>query len=764
MDNIYWVGIKESDLDNVDKPYKKAITFFGKNTEKNISYSALTGARVNHNIENQNINKFIVDSIQEIIASDQEAHFMYFSPYHAYYLPAEILSKVYCINEKNVLELLRNKINTRFWLSYIVPIPPSVLINSSQCNFEEITRLFNNKFDRYVVQKNYSAGGYSTYILSETYDSLSKNHELLLASPYFDKSISINITTIIYEKDIAIFPASIQIIVEDKHRLLYKGADFISYKTVKLDIQNKVIKYARKICENLRNIGYRGVCGIDFISDGDEVFFMEVNERFQASTYLLNLALKENHLPSVQEMCMQAFYSDKCNVNLSELSVNYSNYIYTYHEKYKQCYPYLFRKAQFNQNISKIVDDNYLDCNCFEEDAYLFAFVFNINIVSINYDGCINIDEHIQEQLALTSTDILNIKVSLLNQGFSITQSAQQYIESNGNVRAAINAGVDLILFESLRINSVFAEARLLNMTPFELDYSENDGLFLTHYGNKISQVKYDLPDILRNYKTVQGVPYSDIAFLANNRLQINHEQVCFYKKYNISCQFCGLPIKESSFSVNNTFEVIDTYLKNTAFNNFLIGGASNSYTEGWQNIITIAKYISTHTSKPIYLMSPPPPKKEILYQLKKAGITEIAFNIEIFDREIAAKLMPGKGKIPLKLYYTMLKESTHIWGKSGNVRSMIVVGLEKEQSLMEGIEYLAQNGIQPILSPFGPRQDTVLKDYIPFNSEKLLKIFLEADRICRKYGIKPGPDNIECQNNTLSIPDKYLVNYKICD
>ena len=757
MNNIYWIGIKESDLDDAKHIFKKSVTYFGKNSDKNISYSSQTGERVNHNLVNNKANKFIAHAIQEILCSDSEAHFMYFSPYHAYFLPKEILQKVYCINHKSVLEMLRNKINTRFWLAYIVPIVPSILIDSSRCNYKDISQLFDNKFDRYVVQQNYSAGGYSTYVLSKTQSCKLEKNELLLASPYYEKSVSINITAIIYKNDVVLYPASIQIIVEDKCRLLYKGADFISYKTVDKEIQNKVVVYAKKICKYLQNIGYCGICGIDFLSDGKEVYFMEVNERFQASTYLLNLALKEHQLPSVQEMCIQSFDSEKCDFDLSELCVNYSNYIYTYHESYKHCYPYIYRKAKKNNNVLRIVGDDYLNCNIYEEDAYLFALIFKINITTINFDGCINIDEHIQEHISLSEKDVLKTKISLLNQGFTFTEDAKKYIDNNGNIRKAINDGVDLILFDSIRVNSVFNNHRLLNLTPFEINYNSNDGLILTHYGNKLSVVSYDLPDFQSKYETIKNSPYSDIAFLANGRLQINHENVCFYKRNNISCQFCGLPTIENSFSIDNTFEVIDSYLINANINSFLIGGASNNYCDGWENIFTIANYISTHSDKPIYLMSPPPPNKEILYQLKQAGITEISFNIEIFDREIASKIMPGKGKIPLELYYTMLKEGTRLWGKSGQVRSMIMVGLEKEQSLMEGIEYLAQNGIQPILSPFGPRQTTPLANYIPFNSEKLLDIFLKADLICRKYGLKPGPNNIECQNNTLSIPDRYM-------
>lgn len=601
-------------------------------------------------------------------------------------------------------------------------------------------------------------GGYSTYLLDKTSKISFDDCDILLVSPYIEESIPLNVTAIIYEDDVLIFPPSIQIIVNDSNRLLYKGADFIAYKELDKIIKQKVLQYSQIICENLKNIGYRGICGIDYITDNNDVFFMEINERFQASSYLINMALKEIGFPSLHRLCMESFQKSKSTINLSEFEINYSSYIYTYHQKFCHCYPYILSKAKSNKNIIRILEDGFLQNAVFEEDAYLFTLVSDINMVSIGYDNNINIDDNIREHHQLQGKDVLKTKISLMNQGFYITDSAMQYIEQKKNARTAINTGIDLILFNKIRVSSVCGMGRFNSMSPFELVYNQTNGLVLTHYGTMISTVDYDMPDALKKKCTTSGVPYSQIAFLANGRLQINHEPVCFYKKHNISCRFCGLPQKEAFFELQDIYEVIDTYIKYCNFNSFFIGGASNIYTKGWKTIGNIAHYISSHSEKPIYLMAPPPPEKEILYQLKESGITEVSFNIEVFDRKIAEELMPGKGKIPLDLYYSMLEESTLLWGKTGNVRSMIIVGLESTKSLLKGVEHLAQIGVQPILSPFGPRQDTELRNTIPFSSEKLLELFRKCNEICSQYNLAPGPDNIECQNNTLSIPKEYYA------
>ena len=67
MKSLYWIGIKESDLDDVKDIFNKSISFFGDTTTKNTSYSFESGKRVNHNLENSDINSFMAESIYEIM-------------------------------------------------------------------------------------------------------------------------------------------------------------------------------------------------------------------------------------------------------------------------------------------------------------------------------------------------------------------------------------------------------------------------------------------------------------------------------------------------------------------------------------------------------------------------------------------------------------------------------------------------------------------------------------------------------------------------
>lgn len=141
-----------------------------------------------------------------------------------------------------------------------------------------------------------------------------------------------------------------------------------------------------------------------------------------------------------------------------------------------------------------------------------------------------------------------------------------------------------------------------------------------------------------------------------------------------------------------------------------------------------------------------------ILEDLKNAGITEVAFNIEIYNRIIARKYMPGKGKIPLKAYFNALKNAVKLWGKNGKVRTIFIVGLEPVESLLKGIEEVCKIGVSPILSLFKPVENTPLSHLMPPSDTEILDIVLATEKICEKYNLSMGPECHYCEDNTLKL------------
>jgi hypothetical protein len=82
-----------------------------------------------------------------------------------------------------------------------------------------------------------------------------------------------------------------------------------------------------------------------------------------------------------------------------------------------------------------------------------------------------------------------------------------------------------------------------------------------------------------------------------------------------------------------------------------------------------------------------------------------------------------------------------------------LVIGLEKENTLLQGILELCNIGVMPILSVFRPIPGTETEHIVPPSNEYLRYIYHIGTDICAKYGLHLGPDCPACQNNTLSLP-----------
>lgn len=138
------------------------------------------------------------------------------------------------------------------------------------------------------------------------------------------------------------------------------------------------------------------------------------------------------------------------------------------------------------------------------------------------------------------------------------------------------------------------------------------------------------------------------------------------------------------------------------------------------------------------------------------AGVNEIAFNIELWDRKLALEYMPGKGQITLEEYLAKLEYATKKINKKGNVRTMLMVGIESIENTLSAIEVIASKNIQPMLSIFRPTLNCKLPYVVQPSNEDIYKLFLLAETICKKYNISLGPSCPSCQNNTLAITLKH--------
>lgn len=762
MKHIYWVGVKESEIQTCKFLFEGSITFIGTGKNGNISFSSSNDYIINYNEDSSELDNFMKKTLHMIIDKIPDVSFFCYTTSYIYSLEdSEINKHIICGNSRDALQLLRNKMNTRLWLNRYVSILPTILLIGGECQYEKLLSFFPNE-SAFTIQGCFGSGGMDTYLMTtdnhkSVITKLYSNH-IYLISPYKSESYSVNVHVLFADNEYFISPGSIQIAEKQNDRIVYRGCDFVEYRQIPKEIQDEILNDSKKIAEKIKLVPYKGILGIDFLISDSEVYFLEINPRFQSSSSILNLALKEHELPSLQEMILNIYYNDSfLNADIFDnLQVSFSNYIIDYEES-KYDYNAYLQNINNSPEITELILDGYCPTDNVQSGASIFSVVFDKNIISLNPNGNYNIYDNIKpfplKNIFLNKHEECKwLKFAMMNQGICFSETAKKHLSL---FQQGVYSSLDIYITDNFIINAP-VEMPFYSLSPFRVDIDDNKlGLY---YGEKfITYIKIDEKKEYCNQFTKNGINFQRISFIATDRLRIHHSSNCLFQTQNTGCKFCDVPGNSVRFMKEDIMEVIDWHLQNSDFRHILIGGASGDYPQEYIEILDIVKYIKSRSNKKVYIMTLPPRDLSVLDQYYAAGVDEVAFNIEIYNRDCAKKIMPGKGQIPLDTYKETLLHSVELWGNTGNVRSILLYGLESDDDFFKGIEWLASNGIQPIISPFRALKGTEYAHIVPPTTEKLIEVYDRASGICKKNNLNLGPDCIFCQNNTLSFDSRIV-------
>lgn len=129
--------------------------------------------------------------------------------------------------------------------------------------------------------------------------------------------------------------------------------------------------------------------------------------------------------------------------------------------------------------------------------------------------------------------------------------------------------------------------------------------------------------------------------------------------------------------------------------------------------------------------------------ELKRAGATEIKYNVESMDREIFSRVCPD---LSLDLLLRSLERAVPIFGKN-RVSSNFIIGLgESDECVLAGVSALASIGVIPILRPISPhplrRGEISVKRP---SAERLLSLARATKRILEQYDLRPDLARTMC-------------------
>ncbi len=357
----------------------------------------------------------------------------------------------------------------------------------------------------------------------------------------------------------------------------------------------------------------------------------------------------------------------------------------------------------------------------------------------------------------LTPTELL--KLDLMTNGVRVSEAARgELCGADGLKPLTLNdyastSGVSLQLNGDIWVNAPLAEfnANFVSddQTSNILDFAEGRYVVRSARGVVAAQ-PVSVPQYSQQRNT-WGEPYTAYAITHTDRVRISPIQGCAYV-----CTFCDLPY-DKRYTVMRTEGLVDAVEKALsdpwapARHVLISGGVPRESDFPYLNGVYEA-VCKAFPDTPVDVMMTPAPGLLDANHLHDIGVSELSINIELFDEEIAKRIMPRKAALTLKHFLDFIDGAVSVFGL-GRVRSLLLVGIEPLEATLKGVTALAERGCVPVLSPFRPDPTTPLKNMKPPSVEMLVEAYERSAEIVKRHGIYLGTRCMPCSHNTLTFP-----------
>ena len=308
------------------------------------------------------------------------------------------------------------------------------------------------------------------------------------------------------------------------------------------------------------------------------------------------------------------------------------------------------------------------------------------------------------------------VKAELLCFGLKISEAQMEILSINNPfIREKGFVNATHILFKKVLINVCVSES-FCKKSPYSL-YQKDNVWYL-----KKDEVVLDKIDFLPFpnwvYKEYKGVMIGSVVRPHSNRcVSLWPSFDCKYVKEKKGCRFCSLTsINENQMEklepelVANLVKIVLDY--NPEYEVNLSGGTCSSPECAIEYLSEICNKIVLDCGHvPISVECAPPKDIQYLKKLKESGATAFVTNIEIYNEELRKEICPGKGEITNDVYFETLKSAVRLFGE-GNVSSVLIVGIQPKEDIINACKIIINIGAVPTLIPFKPLDNTSMSNH----------------------------------------------------
>lgn len=367
------------------------------------------------------------------------------------------------------------------------------------------------------------------------------------------------------------------------------------------------------------------------------------------------------------------------------------------------------------------------------------------------------------------------LKIRLMQQGAVFTQEAKGRMcrSKFGHITFqdyATTGGVVVQINDAIYANvpAVFEN------TPFRIDLSENN--FVLKYQDEILPLNINIIPVpqyaLNNTLLEGGAPVRELVMTHADRMRISPIHGCAYH-----CQFCTCNNqKYMEIPIGQLDQAVQIALKdtnNTPRHILISGGTPRAEKGSYEYLNNVYHFFPNKYKEfefdimlsPRGMYSGEADENGYIDFLKylhdDCGIITMSINLELYNDTMRKEFIPDKWEIGKENYLLFIRNAVSIFGQD-NIRSSLVVGLEKKDDTLKGVKELVNCGCIPVLSAFVPAPGTFMERYPKPEVDFLLDVVHEAALIAHSKGTVLGPLCRPCTHNSITeeIGNVHLKNY----
>lgn len=256
--------------------------------------------------------EFYFQAIKDVIEQDNEAKFMFYSQQCFIYSPIMSFYKHFvCVNNENIVGLCNHKYSSREKFQDFANVLEYQKLYKYEITPFLLDRAFGKKFRRWVIQEPIGFSGLGTFLMDrKNYTRQRLNFVERFpyrVCRYVEDNIPVNVHFLISQNEIVIFDATVQKL-KITTKIYYESWSFEEFDALSKNLQQKVYAEAKRLAKGLKDKGYVGIGGADFVIEKNKVWFIEVNPRFQISSEGLDKRLQKQGFPSLFKLNFMSFY------------------------------------------------------------------------------------------------------------------------------------------------------------------------------------------------------------------------------------------------------------------------------------------------------------------------------------------------------------------------------------------------------------------------------------------------------------------------